>query len=90
MAGVPVELSVATILDAIIALLPTPDTTTLPWDSRMCCTAWANCSSSRLTKFCMALLSVSMVLFAMDKIDWMSLNVINRLSNCIPKRICYI
>ena len=75
MAGVPVEFNVATILEATMALLPTPDTITLPLHCKMCCTACANWSSKRLIKFATALLSISRVRFAMDKIDLMSLKV---------------
>ena len=68
-AGVPVELKVATILLAIKALLPTPVITTLPLDCRIQLTAAANSAVKRLDKFFMALPSVSMALLAIPRMD---------------------
>ena len=86
MAGVPVELKVATIFAPMRALLPTPLMTTLPFEFKILLVASANCSSSLGIKFAIAPLSVSMVLFAMDIIDEVSFKAIFELSDGIPKK----
>jgi hypothetical protein len=75
MAGVPVELSVATIFDAIMALLPIPETTTRPFDLRMDSTAPENVSSKNDERFRIASASVSIVFFAISRIAFPLLKV---------------
>jgi hypothetical protein len=64
MEGVPVELSVATILLAMMALLPMPVMTTLPLDERMSSTEEIKFSSILFVRLCIAEASVSRVLTA--------------------------
>src|SRR5262245_24509855 len=68
MEGVPVELNVATIFSAIMALLPTPVTTTLPLDLRMSSTEPINSEFRLLFSFLMESASISKVRFARFKI----------------------
>lgn len=75
MAGVPVELRVATILDAMMALLPMPETITRPSECKMNSTASAKVSSKSEDRFRMAVASVSMVFFAMSRIAFPLLKV---------------
>ena len=61
MAGVPVELNVATIFCAILALLPIPVTITLPFDFKISSTALIKSSVTELLKFLIDFHSFSMV-----------------------------
>ena len=72
MAGVPVEFKVAAIFVAIIALFPIPETITRPFDETIQFTASTNPSLTRVDKWSIAALSVSIVLLAMARILWAS------------------
>lgn len=63
------EFKVATILLAMMALLPIPVIITLPFELYINSTALAKSSVSNSDKFAMALLSESIVLLAMLKMD---------------------
>jgi hypothetical protein len=76
-AGVPVEFKVATILLAIMALLPIPVIITLPLDWYINWVACAKSSSNKFDKLEMALLSKLMVFFAVLMIDFAILKIYN-------------
>jgi hypothetical protein len=61
---VPVELNVATILVAILALLPIPVTITRPFEFKMNLTAFSKLSSIKLSKLSIYLLSIKIFYFA--------------------------
>lgn len=63
-AGVPVEFKVATILVAMMALLPMPEITTLPLEFKILLTVRVKSPSNRCAKLPMAALSVSIVFLA--------------------------
>jgi hypothetical protein len=76
MAGVPVEFRVATIFEAMMALFPTPVTTTRPLESKMAWIVFGKSSSNWEIKLSTARPSISMVRLAMSSIALVSLKVI--------------
>lgn len=68
-AGVPVEFSVATILLAILALLPIPVNITRPLEFKMNLTALTKEVSNKFVKLAIALLCKSIVFFAVANIE---------------------
>ena len=76
MAGVPVELSVATIFEAMIALFPLPLITTRPSHLRMHCTASAKSEVSRVPRCSIAFDSEAIVLRARARIALESMKVL--------------
>lgn len=86
MAGVPVEFKVATIFEAIMALLPIPEIMTLPFEFNMHSTALEKSSSSKEARCPIASLSFSIVLFANSRIVLLDVNVLFVFINGIRKR----
>lgn len=75
MAGVPVELNVATIFAAIIALLPTPVMITLPLEAMIQDTECTKSSFKSVFRLRIASLSDSIVFFAKSRIALVLLKV---------------
>ena len=73
-AGVPVELNVATILVAMFALLPIPVTITLPLEFKINLTASSKSASINLAKLAIALLSINIVYWAVFIIEFVFFN----------------
>ena len=71
-AGVPVELKVATILVAILALFPIPVTITRPFELNIKLTASVNELFNKFAKLAIALLSKRIVSFAVERIAFAS------------------
>jgi hypothetical protein len=89
-AGVPVEFKVATILEAIMALLPIPEMITLPLEAIIQLAASGKSVVSSSARCPIALRSISIVRCANSIIVCADVNVLFNFMDCIPKRLSYL